>query len=167
MDADPGAEAESVDAEPVVVARPVRGAVRLWGGLLLAGAAGVLGLAGWLHPDPRGFGTHEQLGTAPCGMLILTGYPCPTCGMTTAFAHAVRGQWWRAVCAQPAGFVFALATLAAGLYGAAALARGRWPRLDRPLLGPLSLSAGVLAVLVLGWIYKILSGRLSGVLPYR
>ena len=78
-------------------------------GCALGGMA-VLGMALWLTPDPRGFGTHTQLGQPECGFLLVTQLPCPTCGMTTAFAHAVRGQWFRAILAQPMGFLLALAT---------------------------------------------------------
>ncbi|MGE3821953.1 MAG: DUF2752 domain-containing protein, partial [Isosphaeraceae bacterium] len=42
-------------------------------------------VASWLEPDPSGFGTHRQLGLPPCHFAWVTGKPCPTCGMTTAF----------------------------------------------------------------------------------
>ena len=45
-----------------------------------------------LEPDPRGFGTHEQLGLIPCCFHRWTGRVCPTCGATTALAHALRGN---------------------------------------------------------------------------
>ena len=54
--------------------------------VLLVAAAGILGLlvlARKLEPDPRGFGTHTQLGMRPCSFLRMTGRLCPTCGMTT------------------------------------------------------------------------------------
>lgn len=72
--------------------------------LLLAG----FGLAGRLSPDPRGYGTHQQLGLPGCTFQMLTQWPCPSCGGTTAFAHFVRGQWPSAVRANAAAFVLAL-----------------------------------------------------------
>ena len=75
-------------------------------GLLLvaaAGFAGLLGLAKTLVPDPRGFGTHVQLGLRPCSFATMTGRLCPTCGMTTAFAWFVRGRVDRSWRANPAG----------------------------------------------------------------
>lgn len=72
--------------------------------LLVAG----FGLSAWLSPDPRGHGTHQQLGLAPCSFLLLTGKPCPSCGGTTAFAHFVRGEWPSAIRANAAAFVLAL-----------------------------------------------------------
>lgn len=69
----------------------------------------VLATAGLLEPDARGFGTHVQLGLPPCGFLALTGAPCPGCGLTTAFAHAVRGDLALAASANPFGLLlFAL-----------------------------------------------------------
>ena len=56
------------------------------------GAVCVLVLARCLNPDPRGFGTHTQLGLPRCLFLWLTGLPCPACGLTTSFAHLARGE---------------------------------------------------------------------------
>ena len=153
---------------PLTAARPLGRAfpVRLWAGLLLLGSAGVLALGAYLRPDPRGFGTHTQLGTGPCGMLIMTGYPCPTCGMTTAFAHTVRGQWLRAFWAQPAGFVLAVGTIVATGVAAWTLVRGRWPRVQIPALSPYRLFAGLLVLLLGSWVFKIVAGLVAGTLPY-
>jgi len=86
-----------------------------------AGLAGLLGLAKTLKPDPRGFGTHTQLGLRPCAFATLTGRLCPTCGMTTSFAWFVRGRMDRSWQANPAGCLFALLTvpLIAWLVGSA------------------------------------------------
>lgn len=135
--------------------------------LLLLVCLGILGLAAYLRPDPRGWGTHAQLGTGPCGMLIMTGYPCPTCGMTTAFAHFVRGQWLRAAWVQPAGFVFALGTAALAVGCVWTLVRGRWPAVRLPWLTPYRLFAGLLALLLGGWAFKIVVGLITGTVPYH
>jgi hypothetical protein len=58
-----------------------------------------------LTPSPSGHGTHTQLGLPPCGFLVFTGYPCPGCGLTTAFAHMVRLQLIGAWHANPFGIV--------------------------------------------------------------
>jgi hypothetical protein len=44
-----------------------------------------------------------QLGLPPCNFLRLTHLPCPTCGMTTCFAWAIRLQFRRAFFANPFG----------------------------------------------------------------
>jgi hypothetical protein len=127
----------------------------------------LLAVAVALPPDPRGFGTHMRLGTGPCGVLIVTGYPCPTCGMTTAFAHVVRGEWWRAFLVQPAGFVLALGTLALTVVSAATLARGRWPRVRLPFVTPYRAFLALLVLLLGGWAFKIVVGLAEGTLPYQ
>lgn len=100
----------------------------------------VLFVALWLDPDPRGFGTHQQLripgtgiGLPPCTMKSLTGLPCATCGMTTSFAHAVRGHWITAFHAHPFGLVLFLVALGAVVESVISLRKNRpmfpyaWP----------------------------------------
>jgi len=58
---------------------------------------GVFSVAWWLNPynpdgTPRRMATHRQLGLPPCNFVILTGKPCPSCGMTTSFALFIRGD---------------------------------------------------------------------------
>jgi hypothetical protein len=76
---------------------------RLLWWLLVGGSMLLLATAAVIEPDARGFGTHTQLGFPPCGFLTLTGLPCPGCGLTTAFAHGIRGQWSLAASANPLG----------------------------------------------------------------
>ena len=91
----------------------------LWGGVVAASAL-VLGVAALLEPDPRGHGTHTQLGLPPCGFWLLTGARCPGCGLTTAFAHGIRGDWALAAEANPFGlllFALVCAAIPLGLVG--------------------------------------------------
>jgi len=74
---------------------------------LALGLTVVFVIAARLRPDPRGYGTHEQLGRPPCAILKLTGRPCPSCGMTTAFAWFVRGELARSWRANPSGLLAA------------------------------------------------------------
>ena len=98
------------------------------GRALAAGWLAVLvfgfGLARWLEPAAAGLGTHQQLGLPPCTVRVLFGVPCPSCGMTTSFAHFTRLDWAASAAANAGGFL--LAVLCAGLAGwlAASLARG-------------------------------------------
>lgn len=115
----------------------------------------VLVTAAWLSPDPHGFGTHEQLGLAPCGMLQRTGIPCPACGMTTSFTWLVHGHPIHSFLTQPAGTLLCLLTAGAfwallyvavtGRPGAVLLSRVRWT-------GPL---IGLMVWVLLAWAYKI------------
>ena len=121
------------------------------GGLLLA-----LGIAACLHPDPRGIGTHEHLGLPPCTFSIWFGLRCPFCGMTTAWAHTVRGQVGAAWAANAGGPLLALAAMLAGPWMVASAVRGR-PLLGRPS-EPLLAAAGLIvaAVIMVDWLRRIL-----------
>lgn len=81
----------------------IRAARGVWGTILVL----VLFAAAHLEPDPTGLGTHEQWGLPPCTMRQILGVPCPSCGMTTSFAHFVRGQFWQAAQANTAGLLLA------------------------------------------------------------
>ena len=134
---------------------------RIWASVLLLGSMAILCIALWLRPSPTGYGTHQQLGfgkyrLAPCGMLLTTGYPCPTCGMTTAFAHTVRGQWLRAMWAQPSGFLLALATMVTAAASAGTIVTGRNPLRTLILyVTPYRLFATLLILLFGGWFFRI------------
>ncbi|MBL8879991.1 MAG: DUF2752 domain-containing protein [Phycisphaerales bacterium] len=140
--------------------------VRLAAAALFVFGAGVLGVAAWLRPDPRGMGTHQQLGAGPCGMLVSTGYPCPTCGMTTAFSYLLHGRLFRSLAAQPAGFVLACATIFVTGLSAVALVRGAMP-MGRWLtrVSPFWLYFSLLMLILGGWAYKIIVGLADGSLP--
>ena len=85
---------------------------------LAAGCLAVLLIAAWLEPAPAGHGTHTQLFMAPCAWPYFFGVPCPTCGMTTAFAHAADGHLAASFAAQPFGSLLAVGA-AVGFWGGA------------------------------------------------
>ena len=99
-------------------------------------------------------------------MLMRTGWPCPTCGMTTSVSAAVRGRIGLSLRSQPMGLV--LAGLVWWMCGAG-LAQAVS---GRDLLGGLTrrwaLVLGLLAGgLLVGWGVKVLVGVLDGSLPLR
>jgi len=145
------------------VSRP--GLSRVWAGLVLAGCCGILGLSAWLSPHPSGMGTHRQLGFTPCTMVVMTGYPCPTCGMTTAFAYTVRGRFLLAFHAQPAGLVFALATFVCAGVALGVILTGQVWVVNWFRVSSLWVTLVVVGLLVVGWAYKIVVGLASGALP--
>lgn len=158
-------DSESADSANAVRYAHSPARVRWIAVLVLACSTSLLSVAAWLKPDARGYGTHQQLHMAPCGMLVAFGIPCPTCGMTTAFAHTVRGQWIQAAWAQPAGFVFALATALAGVLSIWSLATGRAPRIR--FVTPFRVFLTILILLLTGWGLKIGMGLADGSLPVR
>lgn len=98
-------EVEAARVVPVTVAthppplpevREARRERRLASGLAALGVV-VFGIAWFLDPyesngQPRMRGTHRQLGLPPCGLHVLTGRGCPSCGMTTTFSLLAHGD---------------------------------------------------------------------------
>src|SRR5215213_5852775 len=78
--------------------RWVRGALVL----IAAGLATVFYVATRVNPydangNPLRMASHQSLGMPPCRFKDMTGLPCPSCGMTTSFAHLVKGDVWNSV----------------------------------------------------------------------
>lgn len=72
------------------------------------------GLGLYLVPDPKGYGTHQQLGLPPCTLYYLTGRPCPSCGLTTSVSALLHGNFALAWRANPFGL--AIVAFSAGLF---------------------------------------------------
>lgn len=97
---------------------------RLSAALLVALAIVFVALLASVDPDPRGHGTHEQLGMQPCSWPEVYGKPCPTCGVTTAATLLVHLRPIDAVATQPFGaFLAAIGLIVAGI-AAWSLVRG-------------------------------------------
>lgn len=120
----------------------------------------VLAVAFFLQPAGAGIGTHERLGIPPCGWITMIDTPCPTCGMTTSFAHATKGRLLESFITQPMGFALAMTTamvMMLGLYTAATgshvgsvIVSRLWSRYTGWFLAGAVLAA---------WLFKILSHR--------
>ena len=78
-------------------------------GMIAAACLALLGTAASLTPSPAGHGTHLALGLPACGWVISYGRPCPTCGMTTAFALLAHARPLDAALTQPFGALLAVA----------------------------------------------------------
>lgn len=121
---------------------------------VLGATASVVVLAFATEPDPRGYGTHEQLGLAPCRMMEWTGVPCPGCGVTTSVTLAAQGSPVDAFWVQPFGVLTVIALPLLTIWAVVGHLRGEdlyrnieerrapWVRVGLALLG-------------LAWIYKI------------
>ena len=126
---------------------------RWWGAVLFLPSLALLLVAAGLTPDAEGYGTHTQLGLAPCGFEVATGLPCATCGMTTAFALAAEGRLIASFLVQPAGAALAVLTAMATLAGAWTLWSGmRITRLLAAAWTPRVLLAFIALVLA-AWLY--------------
>ncbi len=131
--------------------------------IVLAGAwIGLLGLAALgivLRPDPRGYGTHEQLGFLPCLPMVLWQIPCPGCGVTTSVVLALHGDLRAALVTQPFGLFVVLATLFLAAWATFAHLRGSDVKheLEQARMGRIALA--VLVLLGLCWAYKVAAVR--------
>jgi hypothetical protein len=138
----------------------LKGSTRALLAAFALGLVAVLVVARGLEPDPRGFGTHTQLGLWPCSFKAATGRPCPTCGMTTSFAWFARAEPARSWRANPAGSLLAPTCLVMIPWLLLASARANpWPfrDLERPLVG---LSVAVVALTLISWTVRMtLGGR--------
>ena len=123
--------------------------------LVMSGAATMLGVARWLTPSPTGVGTHEQLGLPACMFLKLTGIPCPSCGLTTSVAHAVRFEFAAAFAAQPFGLI--VTGIAAVIIPVSLLMLIQATSFENLVRGRRStaMTYGLVSSYVLAWIYKI------------
>ncbi len=135
-------------------------------GLLVGGPCVlVVALAVWLTPDARGYDTHTQLALPPCGFLRTTGLPCPTCGMTTAYANLAHGRVVSALRANVGGAALFVVTVLAGLVGLAQLVTGRaWLERLTPRVGWLWLA---LWAVLGGWALNLALGLAMGRWPAR
>ena len=112
-------------------------------------------LAATVAPNPKGVGTHTELGMYDCQFLARTGLPCFSCGMTTSFAHFVRGNFLGSLYVQPMGFVLAVAcaiTFWVALY--TGISGRPIARLVR-LIPPRYYVAPLMAWAVIAWGWKI------------
>jgi hypothetical protein len=59
-----------------------------------------------------------------CVLKVLTGIPCPTCGLTRSLCHALRGDWSASLGYHPAGIALAVALIGWAIWAAAEASRG-------------------------------------------
>ncbi|MEM1226203.1 MAG: DUF2752 domain-containing protein [Planctomycetota bacterium] len=127
---------------------------RLAVAFLAIGLAVPFVVASRLSPEPDGLATHQQLGLPPCTARVWFGIRCPACGMTTAWAHFVRGRWDRSLNCNTGGFLLAcLASLSVAVFAVAAWV-ARWPSVHVQT----SLAYGVIAtggVTLADWMVRL------------
>ena len=169
---------DSVTAKPGATCHPLGpivyrldsrrpGKARLIAAVVLGGCTALLWVAAWMTPAGEGMGSHQQLGFPPCSMLTLVGYPCPTCGMTTAFAFAMRGELRSAFNAQPAGLALALITVIAASLSLSIVVTSKVWAVNWYRVSPTRVTLAAVLLVLAGWGYKVVAGLISGTLPLR
>jgi hypothetical protein len=143
--------------------------LRLRAVLVLLFVLGLLGTAACLDPArlEKPFASGYRLLT-PCGFLYRTGYPCPTCYMTRAFAYMMHGRPDKAFLAQPFGALLCLMVIYLGVGAVQVLYTGKsWRPFWYQWSARWLLTFLVLAFLA-GWIFRLGYGTfISGEFPLR
>ena len=142
----------STPAAPYAASAPsvrrIPGGARALALLALLGA----GAAGWVF---------LHLPTPPCLFHLLTGYPCPACGMTRMAIALFHGEWLTALRQQPLGF----ALLWTAVVYWVADARREWrtgagvPLYDALFIHRRWLRGSLLAAVALNWLFLIYDKR--------
>jgi hypothetical protein len=135
--------------------------LRLWVRAALAGLGlvllALLTTAACLTPNQAGMGTHQQLGLPPCSMVQLVGMRCPACGMTTSWAHLLKGHVLASFQANAGGALLGLTALAIVPWSLLTAWRGKWfwlvPSDELLLTGGLTIAG----VTVLDWMMRLLT----------
>jgi hypothetical protein len=115
----------------------------------------IFSISAFLPPSSKGHGTHESLGLPPCGFLLITGIPCPSCGLTTSFSHMAHGHFLDAFLVQPFGFVlFLLFGYITVMSGYAVIKKIPFARImDSRTVEWLQVI--LLILMMISWVYKI------------
>jgi hypothetical protein len=117
-----------------------------------------LAVACVLEPSPQNRGTHQQLGLPPCTVVVLFGHRCPACGMTTAWAHLVRGHWVEAMRANVGGALLGLFDVLAVPWLLASAARGRWLGWVPDMNVVAWVIAAIMLVTLIDWAVRMIVG---------
>ena len=138
---------------------------RLYGTLVAVPCWAALITAAILTPASTGHGTHRQLHLPGCNMLQTSGWPCPTCGITTSVSAMVHGALSLAWKAHPFGVVLFIAIV---LLGAAATVQAVSGKNVLGVLRPRAWWVAIaLAGLLAGWGIKAMAGAIDGTYPMR
>ena len=98
-----------------------------------------------------------ESGPVVCPFRLLTGLPCPGCGLTRSWVYAAHGRWGDSVAANPFGLVAAALVLALVVV----VARAWWRRAPVPDLDDLARRPWVLGLVGVWVAYAVV--RLVGV----
>ncbi len=123
--------------------------------------ASVIGLSSWLTTARLDDTAHPLFGLPPCGFKLVTGLPCPGCGLTHSFTAMAHFDFVGAVYANPFGVILFLVSLTTIPVAALGFVRG-WPVIDtleRLQFDKWAILLAITSVLV--WIVRIVTLTLA------
>jgi hypothetical protein len=115
----------------------------------------MLGVAMWLRPAAKGFGTHTQLGLAPCTLTQVAGIRCPSCGMTTSWSYFVRGRVIQAVKSNSGGTLLAALAAVGGPWLLVSGIAGKWFWRRPNEWVAVGVAVAVVVVTMVDWGYRL------------
>lgn len=130
----------------------------MWIILLAVGLLALMGVARCLDPDPRGHGTHERLGLPPCSFVLMFGWRCPTCGMTTSWSYLARCEVVASLKANVAGTLLGVLAVGSAVWLIASAWRGRWLGWTPTSAGGLWITVVVFLVTLVDWVFRLSAG---------
>ena len=128
---------------------------------LTIGLLSCLSVARWLTPDPRGQGTHQQLGLPPCTSVSILGIRCPACGMTTSWALMMEGKVVQALQTNTGGTLLFMTALFSVPWIAWVLWTGSRQAKDHLGIFALGGSITSLAVAMVLWMWELIGTKLQ------
>ncbi len=128
---------------------------RIFNTSLFLGGGFILLLSYFLTPDPRGFGTHQQLFLPPCPFRWLTHLPCPSCGLTTSFAYFAKGDWIAAWKTHPLGPILFIFLVLFELFVLKSLLQGSSLRENLKKIFTLPLAVYLIIGVIMQWIFRL------------
>ncbi|MEO0474843.1 MAG: DUF2752 domain-containing protein [Planctomycetota bacterium] len=151
------------NANSIVINNVMARAGARFGAMLIAlVCAAPLIFAATLTPSDAGMGTHMQMGLPDCGFKLATGYPCATCGCTTAFAHAAEGSLLTSFLTQPFGAVLAVSlAIMAMIAGWSAVSGMRLEPVGR-VMATRAFILPWIVLLLAAWGYKAIMVAMAG-----
>ncbi len=108
-----------------------------------------------VEPDPRGYGTHEQLGLPACPVRALLGIPCPGCGATTALSLLAHGRFGESATLHPFAFTLGILAPVMALLAVGFHVRGRDLAQDLAGLPPRTLAVVAAILFALAWAWNL------------
>jgi hypothetical protein len=126
---------------------------RLVATLVGLAALSILLTAVYVQPVPDGNGSQRELDLRECSW-SQRDLACPTCGMTRAFAFAVRGRLGQAFFMQPAGTLAALLCGLIVLYGFFVILLGQRLDLFSLCFHYKKIATVIVAIVLFSWLWR-------------
>lgn len=115
----------------------------------------LLVVARFLTPSKTGIGTHQGLGLPACQFRTIFGVDCPSCGMTTSWAHLTRLDIVSSLQANPGGMLLGVFSFVMAVWMLLSVWKGSWWPIWCQTKWVLGSGLGIIAVTLIHWVWKI------------